>query len=94
MLFRSDGTVIDERRFCVLGGDMERVNATLSDGLPESLDLAGALRLAVGALAGPDRQIPVSELEVAILSRSNGRRCFRRLDDSQVAVLLGSETNE
>jgi hypothetical protein len=29
-------------------------------------------------------------MEVAVLARSNGRRCFRRLEESEVASLLGS----
>ena len=31
------------------------------------------------------------ELEVAMLSRGNGRRCFRRLDDAEVAPSSGAE---
>jgi proteasome alpha subunit len=42
----------------------------------------------MGALAGPDRQIPSSEVEAAVLSRSNGRRCFRRLSDDEVESLV------
>ena len=37
------------------------------------------------ALGGPDREIPVGELEVADLSRSNGRRCFHRLSAAELA---------
>ena len=40
------------------------------------------------ALAGPDRTLAPDELEVAYLSRSNGRRAFRRLDDDQVPAAL------
>jgi hypothetical protein len=43
----------------------------------------------VAALAGGDRTIAPSELEVAVLSRDNGRRAFRRLDDVELAELLG-----
>jgi len=45
------------------------------------------VRLGVSALAG-DRQLAVGELEVAQLARGNGRRCFRRLDDTAVAEIL------
>ena len=44
----------------------------------------------VGALAGPDRTIAPSELEVALLDRAGTRRCFRRLPDDEVGTLLGS----
>jgi proteasome alpha subunit len=46
------------------------------------------VRAGVAALAGPDRTLPAAELEVALLARGNGRRCFRRLDDDAVAALL------
>jgi len=83
-----DGTVMDESGFCVLGGDVERINAAMTSS--RELELGAALRMAVAALAGPDRQIPASELEAAVLSRSNGRRCFRRLPDHEVESLLAS----
>ena len=83
-----DGTVIDEPTFCVLGGDIERINAAMTASYTDGLDLAGALRTAIAALAGPDRQIPSSEIEAAVLSRSNGRRCFRRLADDEVESLV------
>jgi hypothetical protein len=42
----------------------------------------------VAALGGPDREIPVVELEVAILRRGSGRRCFTRLSDAEVTALF------
>lgn len=82
-----DGTVTDRRDFAVLGGDAEPVTERLSGTYAEGLDLASAVKLGVAALAG-DRQLPPKELEVAHLSRGNGRRCFRRLDDDAVAQIL------
>ena len=44
--------------FTVLGGEAEAIAARLRGGVrPTSLDLAGALTAAVGALAGPDRTL-------------------------------------
>jgi proteasome alpha subunit len=83
-----DGTVIDEQRFCVLGGDVDRIAAAMTATMSDDFDLSAAVRAAVAALAGPDRQIPSGELEVAVLSRTNGRRCFRRLSDDEVSALL------
>lgn len=83
-----DGTVIDEPGFCVLGGDIERINAAMGTSFTEGLTLADAIGAAITALAGPDRQIPATEVEAAVLSRSNGRRCFRRLGDDEVAALV------
>jgi proteasome alpha subunit len=84
-----DGSVVDEDRFSVLGGESEtiteRVTETLGDTVP---DLQGALRAAVGALAGPDRQLTAKDLEVAVLARANGRRAFRRLENDDLAELL------
>jgi proteasome alpha subunit len=42
----------------------------------------------VAALSGPDRTLGAGDTEVAVLARSNGRRCFRRLDDAEVVALL------
>ena len=43
----------------------------------------------MAALAGPDKQLSPSELEVAVLNRGTGRRSFRRLTDAEVAAALG-----
>jgi proteasome alpha subunit len=51
-------------------------------------DLAGALKAATVALAGPDRTLAAGDLEVATLSRGNGRRTFRRISDEELAQLL------
>jgi len=85
-----DGTVIDEADFCVLGGDAEAINSRLTADFRTQLPLAESIAVAVRSLAGPDRTLPPADLEVALLSRSNGRRCFRRLSDDQVADLLGA----
>jgi proteasome alpha subunit len=83
-----DGTVMDEQRFTVLGGDSDTIVGRLSERWAENLELAGAVSLATQSLAGPERTLTAADLEVAVLSRSNGRRAFRRLDDDAVAVLL------
>ena len=83
-----DGTVMDEQRFTVLGGDSDTIVGRLSDRWAENLELAGAVSLATHSLAGPERTLTAEDLEVAVLSRSNGRRAFRRLDDDAVAILL------
>ncbi|MFL2986680.1 MAG: proteasome subunit alpha [Candidatus Poriferisodalaceae bacterium] len=83
-----DGTVADEQHWCCIGGDSEAVLDRLSDGWSQDLDRDAAVRLAVQALAGPDRSISAEELEVAVLAADNGRRCFRRLDDAETESLL------
>jgi proteasome alpha subunit len=83
-----DGTVMDQKNTAVLGGDAETIGTRLRENFADGLDLAGAVKLGAASLGGPDRQIPVTELEVAVLARGNGRRCFKRIDDAAVTQLL------
>ena len=84
-----DGTPVDEEEFSVLGGEAESIVDRLKDAYRPGLSLVEALKVARAALAGPDRTIPVAELEVAILTRANGRRAFRRVEDGETEQLLG-----
>ncbi len=83
-----DGSVVDEDRFSVIGGDAEAISGRLEAAFQPELDLAGAVKAAVSALAGPDRTLSPAELEVAVLARSSGRRAFRRIEDDELAELL------
>ena len=84
-----DGTLVDESGWCVLGGEAEAIGERMGAAWVEGGTLGEALRAAVGALSGPDRTLVAAELEVAVLDRGNGRRSFRRIDDDEVASLLG-----
>ncbi len=88
-----DGTVMDEERFSVLGGDADSISERLTAAWHADLTLVEAVQVGRGALAG-DRQLGPDELEVAVLARSNGRRCFRRLELAEVADALGEESVE
>ena len=83
-----DGTVMDEDRFSVLGGDAESIAERLEAQYQPGFDLGSALTLAVSALAGPDRTLGADALEVAVLDRTAARRAFRRLTDDEVGALL------
>ena len=83
-----DGTVFDQRDYSVLGGDADAISSRLGESFTDGLDAAAAVSVGVPALAGPDRTLPAADLEVALLSRGNGRRCFRRLTDDEVSALL------
>jgi proteasome alpha subunit len=83
-----DGSIVDEQRVTVLGGQAEVIAERASSSWRAGWSLREALQGSVTALAGPDRNLDVSELEVAVLSRSNGRRAFRRLGGSELAELL------
>ena len=79
-----DGTVMDERDYAAIGGDAETVSSRLAETWTDGLDRAAAIALGMKALGGPDREIPLDELEVVELSRTNGRRCFHRLAASDL----------
>jgi proteasome alpha subunit len=83
-----DGTVVDERDYAAIGGDAEAVRERLAESWTAELDLSAAIRVGLDALSGPDREISAAELEVAELSRGNGRRCFSRIDATALADLL------
>ncbi|MGO9457892.1 MAG: proteasome subunit alpha [Acidimicrobiales bacterium] len=83
-----EGTITDQDRFAVLGGEAEVIAERVAEGWVPDRDLGGALRAAVTALAGPDRTLEAGDLEVAVLSRQNGRRTFRRIANSELVALL------
>jgi proteasome alpha subunit len=85
-----DGSVVDEDRYSVLGGEAEAISGRMRDAFQENWDLSAAVSAAAKALSGPEREPVASDLEVAVLTRTNGRRAFRRLEDDEVASALGS----
>ncbi|HUP85480.1 MAG TPA: proteasome subunit alpha [Acidimicrobiales bacterium] len=87
-----DGIILDEERFTVLPSDNEAITTRLKDGFAEGLTLAAALKVAVAALAGPDRELEAKSMEAAVLERSARRRVFRRLLEPELADLLASTT--
>ena len=84
-----DGTVLDEKGFCVLGGDSESVLERLRGTFKSEMTLKDALKSAIAALSGADRKLSHEELEVAVLERNGRRRCFRRIEDSEIKSLVG-----
>jgi proteasome alpha subunit len=83
-----EGTITDEDRFAVLGGDAETITERVAAAWQPDWDMATAIKAAAAALAGPDRTLAAGDLEVAILSRGNGRRTFRRIEEEELAQLL------
>ena len=84
-----EGTITDEDRFAVLGGETEAIVVKLDAEWSATWTLAEALRSAVGALAGEERTLGADDLEVALLTDGNGRRAFRRLVDDELVALMG-----
>ena len=84
-----DGTVADEDDWVVLGGETDEISQRFAAALPDSpRSLADGVRAAVAALAGPERTLDPEGLEVAVLDRTNGRRSFRRLSDTELDQIL------
>ncbi|MFV0526710.1 MAG: proteasome subunit alpha [Acidimicrobiales bacterium] len=85
---RFDGSVTDEDRYAVLGGEADSIRERLSGSIDQVGDEASALRVAVGALAGEENSLTAEELEVAVLQRLPDGRCFHRLDRDDLAQRL------
>lgn len=85
-----DGTVVDERNFSVLGGDSEAVQERFGESYTPDWDLGAALRASRSALAGPERHLDPTDLEVAVLTQGNGRRTFERIGATRLDELLTS----
>ena len=83
-----EGTITDQNRFAVLGGDAETITERVAEAWQADWDMDTAIAAATRALAGPDRTLAPGDLEVAILSRGNGRRTFRRIDEAELAPVL------
>jgi proteasome alpha subunit len=83
-----EGTVVDEDRFTVLGGEAEAIAERLDATWQPGWSMGAALRGAVSALAGT-RELEAGDLEVAVLARNNGRRAFRRIEEAELMSLLG-----
>jgi proteasome alpha subunit len=87
-----DGSVVDEEHYSVLGGEADAITTRLESAFQVDWDLDSAIRAAAHALAGPDRAPVAADLEVAVLSRGNGRRAFQRVEDDEVGAALESGT--
>ena len=82
------GTIYDENQFAVLGGEADAIHDRMAAAYSDGWALGDALRGAVSALAGPERTLAPSDLEVAVLDRSRDRRAFHRIVDQELAALL------
>ena len=89
-----DGQVADEHGFAVMGGSAEQVTAFLRDRYQSGSGLEDTIRLAVQALGHSDtpaREIPSTNLEVAVLDRTRSQqRKFKRLTAARLRGILGN----
>jgi proteasome alpha subunit len=89
-----DGTIVDEPEFMVMGGQTEALATALKRDYTHGQSLPDALAVAVNVLAsvgGPDgkpRELPATQLEVAVLDRTRGARKFRRIAGAALTPLL------
>ncbi len=87
-----DGSIVEERKFVVMGGVNEPVITALNASFRAGWDLPTALRAAVTALGStgdnPPRELLPTQLEVAVLDRSAVGRTFRRIPAALLATLL------
>jgi proteasome alpha subunit len=87
-----DGSVTDEHGFVAIGGHAEELSETLKSRFAEGWDLATAVKTAVEVIGAPEqRTIAPEAIEAGVLDRTRPqRRKFRRLEDDQIAQILGA----
>ena len=89
-----DGTIVDEPDLLVMGGQVEALTTEARKNFRAGMDLAAAIGVAVtalGAVGGNDgkpRRLPATQLEVAVLDRTRGKRKFRRIAGAALTPLL------
>lgn len=87
-----DGSIVEERKFVVMGGVTEPVITALNATFQVGWDLPTALRAAVTALGSTGENAPrtllPTQLEVAVLDRSAPGRTFRRIQGAVLSALL------
>jgi proteasome alpha subunit len=86
-----DGSVTDEHGFVAIGGHAEDLTEALKQRFAAGWDLPTAVKTAVEVLGSPEsRTIAADQIEAGVLDRtSTKRRKFRRLEDTEVAQILG-----
>ncbi|MEQ3553747.1 proteasome subunit alpha [Pseudonocardia nematodicida] len=95
-----DGSITDEPRFVVMGGQTEPISTKLGETYSHGLELGAAIEVALGGLQVPGadpaasngsseaRVLGAEALEVAVLDRARPRRTFRRIEGAALAALL------
>lgn len=87
-----DGSVNEEHDYVAMGGSADRLAAGLASDWHGGLNLADAVRMAVGHLAADtvnnDRVLTSDQLEVAVLDRARAKRKFRRLRPGELDAIL------
>jgi proteasome alpha subunit len=94
-----DGSIADENGFVVMGGLADQISDVVREAWEPEITLAGAMRLALRALATDKEadELPATAVEAAVLYRTSeshrgSRRAFRRLLPEDMTRLLTEET--
>ncbi|WP_409491383.1 proteasome subunit alpha [Amycolatopsis sp. cmx-11-12] len=94
-----DGSIFDEPKFVVMGGQADTLTTKLKDSYEADLELEAALGVAVKALRD-NTPTPTNgdsdpvKLEVAVLERERRNRKFRRVVGAALDALLPPEPEE
>jgi len=87
-----DGFISDHTGFCVIGGEVDDVEAILRSDYAEAMPFNAAASLGHRGLAraanGTD-ELGAESIEVCVLERGHAGRKFRRLSDDEVRAALG-----
>jgi proteasome alpha subunit len=96
-----DGSITDEPRYVVMGGQTEPISTKLGETYEHGLELSAAIEVALGGLQVPGadpsasngstqqaRVLGADALEVAVLDRARDRRTFRRISGAALTELL------
>lgn len=87
-----DGTLSDERHFAAIGGKAEGLTAALEELWREGLTLEEALEVGREAFRRAEER-DSEGWELVVLDSSNGRRSFRRLDESALPNREDEDSN-
>jgi proteasome alpha subunit len=84
-----DGSIVNERRFVVIGGETEPLTAALESSYEPDLSRDAAVRACVSVLSDASgRRIDAADLEVSGLDATRPRRRFFRLRDQALATAI------
>jgi proteasome alpha subunit len=84
-----DGTVMDEHKYSVLGGNAEEIETKLEESYSEGMTLNAAVKLGAKVLR-PDESgsVEAQSLEVGYLDGTKERRCFTRMTKSEIEAIV------
>ena len=84
-----DGTVMDESKYCVLGGNASEIETKLETGFVKDMTLKDAIKLGAKSLRlDDDKEVDPGSLEVGYLDGAKKRRCFTRMNKSDLESIF------